>query len=59
MADKIKIDLYNFSLEDFPSLTGGQDIWAYEHPVKTTLAAIATLGASSGIGYALIEYFGR
>ena len=34
-------------------------IWSHEHPVKATITGIAVAGATSGLGYALIEYFSK
>lgn len=34
-------------------------IWTHEHPVAATLIGIAAVGAASGLGYALVEYFSK
>jgi hypothetical protein len=34
-------------------------IWAHEHPVEVTLTGIVAAGATSGLVYALVEYFSK
>jgi hypothetical protein len=34
-------------------------IWAHEHPVAATVTGLITVGATSGLVYALVEYFSK
>jgi len=34
-------------------------IWAHEHPIATTITGIVAVGAASGLGYMLVQYFSK